>query len=48
MTAVILRYNAPAIKVPIEQIISIDSGEGILKVSLISGYIYSYHIKIEK
>lgn len=48
MIAVILRYNAPAIKIPIEQIISIDSGEGILKVNLTSDYIYGYYIKIEK
>lgn len=46
--AVILRYNAPAIKIPVEQITSINSNEGILKINLTSGYIYGYHIKIEK
>lgn len=48
MIAVILRYNAPAIKIPVEQIVSIDAGEGILKVQLTSNYISGYHIKIEK
>ena len=48
MTAVILQYNAPATKIPVEQIISIDAGEGVLKVQLTSGYIFGYHIKIEK
>lgn len=47
MTAVILKYNAPAIKIPVEQIISIDAGEGILKVKSTSGYIYGYHIKYD-
>lgn len=48
MIAVILRYSAPAIKIPVEQIVSIDAGKGILKVQLTSNYISGYHIKIEK
>lgn len=49
MTAVILRYNASAIIIAVEQIISIDAGEGLLKVKLVSGDIRcGYHIKIEK
>ena len=47
MTATILRYNAPAIKIAVEQIISIDADEGIIKIRISSGVLYGYHIKIE-
>lgn len=49
MTAVILRFNRPALEVPFEQISDIQPDNDIMiKVTLKSGESFAcYHIKIE-
>lgn len=45
---VLLKFNAPAQKIELYRIVSIDAGNGILTVTTRSGQAYvGYHIKFE-
>ena len=47
--AILLRYNLPAMFIPIQQVESINSrGEYLISVNLIGGkYYLGYHVKFE-
>lgn len=47
MTLIILRYNLPALQIPVEQVISIDANGVLLKIETKSEIILGYHIKVQ-
>lgn len=48
MTAILLRYNQPALKVPANKVKSVTPHSGaLLRVALESEEVLCYHIKIE-